>query len=131
MTLQRWRDRLTVALRPSSPAEPGGLPFSDLYPTLRPVGIRSRAYPPVRFVAASTRSTLLAIANPARVALEIVNDGAGNLYLAAGAAATTTSYTAKLPAGALFAFEDPDVYQGDIYGVWDVASGAARITEQT
>lgn len=130
MTLQRWARSLR-ALQRGPADEPGGLPFTDLYPNLRPVGIRSRAYPPVRFVGATLDSTIVALANPARTMLEITNAGAANLYLTHGPAASALSYTAKLPPGAIYVLEGPDVYQGDVAGLWDAVSGAAQVTEAT
>lgn len=128
--MMRW---LRDVLRPADRPEPGGLPYSDLYPNLRPVGIRSRAYPPVRFVGASTSPVVLAAANPARRELTIVNDGTANLYVAEGSGVSTTSWSEKLPAGGAVVLESEgdDGYRDVVMGVWDAANGAARITERT
>jgi len=114
-----------------APPDAGGLPFEALYPTLPPTGIRRRSYPPARFVGSTTAAVLLAAANPSRVGLTIRNDSTANLYAAEGSGVSTSSYTDKLPPGGSIILEPPDVWTGDVYGVWDAVNGAARITETT
>jgi hypothetical protein len=46
-----------------------------------------------------------------------------------GATAATTSYTVKMVGGAYY--EVPFGYTGVIDGIWDSATGAARMTELT
>jgi hypothetical protein len=114
--------------RPS--AEPGGMPFAALYPTL-PGELRTRSYQSLRSVPASTSTVILAPANPARRSLAIVNDSSADLYIAEGPIASSSSYSLHLSPGQTGVLEDPDVYQGDVAGVWTAAAGAARVTEST
>ncbi len=133
MTLRRLLESIEALRTPAPAPRPtgGGLAWGDVYPSLRPPGINPRTYPATRSVASSTDSVILALANPARRALSIVNDGTANLYVNLGAVASSGSFTSKLPAGATFVIEGPDVYRGDVAGVWDALSGFARIREQT
>lgn len=117
--------------RPSGDDVAGGLPFEQLYPPHRPTGIVSPSYQSTRSVAATLSSTLLAPANPARRSLTITNDGTANLYVNRAGFASTSSFAVKLTAGATMVLESPDVYLGDVAGVWDAVNGSARITETT
>lgn len=56
------------------------------------------------------------------------NDSAAILYLAYGAAATTTDFTAKIPADGYWEAPAP-VFDGLITGIWSSATGSARCTE--
>jgi hypothetical protein len=89
-------------------------------------------------VAASATSVTLAAASVAvlgssagRMGLVVVNDSAsGTLYLAYKATAAITgasAYTYKIAPGETWTMPAP-LYNGAISGIWDVASGAARIT---
>jgi len=122
-------DRL-LGRSPSSPPEPGGLAFEELYPRHRPTGLDVASYAPVRTIAASTSSQVLAAANPVRDSLVIVNDSASAiLYVAFEPVASTSGYVAKVGPGASFVAQEPGVWKGVVAGVWDAAVGAARITE--
>lgn len=123
-------DRIRRAIAPRAP-EPsvGGMPWGDLYPSLRAAGTRARVYRPVVSIASTTSSTLIAPANPARRSLQVVNDGTATLWLTFGPVATASSFTAKLAPGATFVAEEPGVYQGDVAGVWSITNGSARVTE--
>lgn len=127
----RWIRGVTAPTRARSVTEPAGLEWGALYPSIPGAGLAGPSYAPPRSVAASTSSTILALANPARTGLTIANDGAANLYVAFGPVATLTSWTMKIPAGAVAVIEPERQYVGDVAGVWDAASGSARITEQT
>jgi hypothetical protein len=112
-------------------SEPGGLPFSALYPSRPAQLLAQRSYSPIRSVPASTSSQVLADANPSRRSLTIVNDSSANLYLALGPVASSAGYSILLGPSQTGVLEDPDVYQGVVAGVWSAAAGAARITETT
>lgn len=81
-------------------------------------------------VASSASNVTLKAANTARRGLLVVNDSAAILYLKFGATATTSSFTAKIAAGASWEMPKP-TYQGIVDGIWASADGAARITELT
>lgn len=80
-------------------------------------------------VAGSASSVTLFAANKAARGRIVVNDSTANLFLAYGATATTSAYTAKIsPAGY---WEGPKpLYRGVISGIWDAAAGNARLTEE-
>ncbi len=88
------------------------------------------------YTASTTTVQFLANLSPAlRQRIVIYNDStSANLYLAFGSAGSTTDYTYKLLPGGLYTEEQGDaasdgVWNGSIFGVWDSASGAARVTE--
>jgi len=81
-------------------------------------------------VASNAANVTLLAANAARKGAMITNDGSNNLFVKLGATASATSYTAKLIPGAYYELPSP-VYTGIIDGIWDVATGSARITELT
>lgn len=82
-------------------------------------------------VAASVTSVTLLSANTARCHAVIVNDStAATLYVKFGATASTSSYTYRLSPGGTLELANP-VYTGRVDGIWNVASGNARITEVT
>lgn len=56
------------------------------------------------------------------------NDSVAFLYLAYGAAATTTDFTVKIPPDGYWEAPAP-VYDGLITGIWSSATGSARLTE--
>jgi hypothetical protein len=85
----------------------------------------------VTSVAANAGSVTILAGNANRKGAMITNDSVtGTLYLKLGAVASTTSYTAKLIPGAYYELPSP-VYFGIIDGIWDIASGNARVTETT
>lgn len=80
-------------------------------------------------VSGSATSVTILAANTNRLGATIFNDSSANLYLKLGATASTTSFAVKLyPDGY---FEVPANYSGIINGIWDSATGAARVTEIT
>jgi hypothetical protein len=134
----RLRDALLAPAHPPAPparradptGEGGGIVFESLYPRSSapilpaPVSSSSR-----RNVNAALVSTILSPANPARKALVIVNEtGTGDLYLAEAGDVTLEAYTAKLRPGVTAVIRD---YAGDVAGIWTVADGTARVTEET
>lgn len=94
-------------------------------------GNSSAATGTVTSVAASASNVTLLAANAARQAATFYNDSAtANLYLKLAATASTSSFTVLLAPGAYYEIPNP-VYTGIVDGIWDVASGNARITEIT
>lgn len=83
----------------------------------------------VTSVAASVASVNLLAANANRLGLVINNEGTSTLFVKMGAAASPTSYTARIPARGYW--EMPFSYTGVIDGIWSVANGNAVITELT
>jgi hypothetical protein len=82
-------------------------------------------------VAGATASTTLQAANTARLGLQIVNDSTAVLYVKFGAAAASTSYTVQLQAGESWVMPPAYRYTGIVTGIWDSATGNARVTEMT
>lgn len=82
----------------------------------------------VTSVAASITSVNLKATNTSRKTLIIFNDSANVLFVKYGATASATSFTWKLLAGEHVVIDD---YNGVVDGIWDVATGSARITETT
>ncbi len=81
-------------------------------------------------VAANVASVQLLAANPTRKGFSITNDGTANLFLAFGNTPTTTNYKYKLVPGAVYE-SGTTVWLGVVNGIWDVASGNARISEES
>jgi hypothetical protein len=81
----------------------------------------------VTSVAGSATSVTILASNANRRGATIHNDSSAILYVKFGAAATTSSFTAKLIADAYY--EVPFSYTGIIDGIWASATGNARITE--
>jgi hypothetical protein len=81
-------------------------------------------------VAASTSSVTLFAASDISRGRNVTNDSpAATLYLKFGTTASLTSYTVKIPPGGYFEFPRPAPYAGRVDGIWDIASGSARLTE--
>lgn len=60
----------------------------------------------------------------------VFNDSSAILYLKFGTtAASTTSYTVQLAAGAYYEFPSDPLYCGPVQGIWASANGSARLTE--
>lgn len=80
-------------------------------------------------VAASASNVTLLAANAARVEYTVYNDSTANLYLVENsAAASLTAFTWKIPPGGGW---DSTIWTGQVNGIWDSATGNARITERT
>ena len=80
-------------------------------------------------VAASITTVTVLALNNGRKGATIYNDAAAILYLALGSGASVTNFTAKLFSETYY--EVPYEYLGIITGIWNVATGAARVTELT
>lgn len=80
-------------------------------------------------VAGSASSASLLAANTSRLGATIFNDSVSPLYLKLGTTASTSSFTVKINPGGYY--EVPFGYSGAIDGIWDTATGNARITELT
>lgn len=79
-------------------------------------------------VTAAASDTLVLAANLNRIGATVQNDSTALLYLKLGASgASTTSYTVKLKSQDYY--EVPYGFTGVIYGYWEAANGAARVTE--
>lgn len=81
-------------------------------------------------VAGSATSVTLLASNTARRGAMIHNDSSAVLYLKLGAVAAATSFTVKMSAGDYYELPSP-CYTGVIDGIWDSATGSARVTEVT
>ncbi|MCA1572426.1 MAG: hypothetical protein LC798_19420 [Chloroflexi bacterium] len=93
----------------------------------RPIQPRA-ATPTQTSVAASVTNVTVLASNANRLGVTVFNDSAtGVLFLKLGATASTTSFTVKMAVGSYY--EVPFGYTGIIDGLWDVASGNARVTE--
>lgn len=83
-----------------------------------------------RSVPASLVSIPLCPANYKRSMATITNDDTvANLYVLLGDGdASTTRFTIKIPPRGYYEFPVP-AYKGKVSGIWDSATGSARITE--
>lgn len=81
----------------------------------------------VTSVAASGSNVTLLASNANRMGFAVFNDSSVNLFLKCGATASTSSFTVKMAAGSYY--EVPFKYSGIVDGIWDSATGNARITE--
>lgn len=79
-------------------------------------------------VAGSASSVTLQASNSSRLGWSVFNDSAANLYVKFGSTASATSFTVKVGVGEFYELPTP-VYTGIITGIWDSATGAARVTE--
>lgn len=80
-------------------------------------------------VASSITSATILAANSNRKGATIWNESTANLFLEFGAAATTSTFVAKLTAGGYY--EVPFSYAGVISGIWLAANGNALVRELT
>ena len=80
-------------------------------------------------VAGSASSVTVLASNANRLGATIYNDSTATLYLKLAATATTTSYTVKMFPEDFYEVEYG--YTGIIDGIWDSATGAARVVEFT
>lgn len=80
-------------------------------------------------VSASATSVTVLAANTGRLGAIVVNDSTVNAYVKYGTTASTTSFTVKMLPGDYH--EVPFGYTGIITGIWDSATGSARVTEIT
>jgi hypothetical protein len=78
-------------------------------------------------VSASATSVAIFASNPSCRGRAVRNDSAAALYLEFGGAATTESCV-KLDPGDYYEFQAPR-FAGAVYGIWDSATGYARVTE--
>jgi hypothetical protein len=81
-------------------------------------------------VAASATDVTVLAANAARRGATVFNDSTVLLYLLlAAATSSATVFTVKLSGGGYY--EVPFGYAGIIHGIWESATGSARVTELT
>ncbi len=81
-------------------------------------------------VAGNAGSTSLIASNANRLGAVIYNDSTSYLNIKYGSGASATSFTYRIPPNYTWEMPHPG-YTGDIYGIWDVATGNARCTEIT
>lgn len=79
-------------------------------------------------VNSSATSVTLFAANGEANGRTIFNDSSSALDVKFGVTASATSFTVELAAGDFYEFPQP-IYGGRVDGIWDVANGAARVTE--
>ena len=82
----------------------------------------------VTSVSSDVVSQTLKAANSSRKVLYIVNESSDNLFVKYGTGATTSDYTIKLASQDIAIIDD---WSGIVTGVWDVATGSAKVTELT
>ena len=82
-------------------------------------------------VAGATSSTTILAANANRVGAIIFNDSAAILYLRLSDSGAATSANRSLDLAPGDVYELPYGYQGLIVGIWESATGNARVTEFT
>ena len=85
--------------------------------------------PTLSSVGASATTVSLLSSNTSRKGVYIFNDSNSAMYVAFAATASTSLYTVKIPAMSFFEMPTTPIYTGTISALWDVATGAARITE--
>ncbi len=84
----------------------------------------------VTTVSASATNVTLLSNNPERGGAIIFNDSASAVYVKFGETATTSSFTYKMGAGDHLVLDaEAALYTGVIDGIWDTATGNARVTE--
>lgn len=81
-------------------------------------------------VSASASAVALKAANPGRKGLVVYNDSGVTLYIGYGATTTTSDFTYKVAAGGTYEMPEP-LFVGLVQGIWDSATGSARVTELT
>jgi hypothetical protein len=79
-------------------------------------------------VSGSASSVTLKAANSSRKKLIVFNDSSSNLYIKYGTTASASSFSYKL---APYDTLEEQTWTGLVTGIWDSATGAARITELT
>lgn len=79
-------------------------------------------------IAASLTSTLLVPANTERLMILIFNDSTAHLNVKFGMSATASNFNIQIPPHGYFEFPLP-IYLDNIYGMWTVANGFAKVTE--
>lgn len=79
-------------------------------------------------IAGSVTNVTLIASNAARRGASIFNDSTSALYIKYGATASTSSFTVKVNPGGYFEVPQP-CYTGIVDGIWDSATGTARVTE--
>lgn len=81
-------------------------------------------------VAASATAVTLLAANTSRLSASIFNDSTVTLYVLFNSGASITNYKVQLVGGAYYEFPFP-IHTGIVTGIWDSATGSARVSEMT
>lgn len=92
--------------------------------------LRSGATATLSNVAGTASNVTVLASNTSRRAVVIVNDSTAALRLKFGSAASATSFTYLLQPGDTLELTST-IYTGIITGLWDSATGSARVTELT
>lgn len=79
-------------------------------------------------IAASATNVTLFAANSARRGALLYNDSGATLFVKFGATASATDFTLRVEANGYFELPQP-CYTGIIDGLWQSATGTARVTE--
>ena len=79
-------------------------------------------------IPASVTSVVLRPATPSRKALIIFNDSTSSVFVAFAPTASSSAFTIKMAGGSSYEFQYP-AYAGAVSGIWETATGSARITE--
>lgn len=82
-------------------------------------------------VGGSATSAALLASNASRKGMYVYNDSTSALYIMYGAIASATAFTVKIGSQGFFEMPTSPVYTGAINGIWDTATGSARVTELT
>ena len=81
-------------------------------------------------VSATTASSTLAAAAAARGGLAVFNDSTSAMRVKLGTGASSTSFLTVIPSQGLWELPAGRlIYTGAVTGIWDTATGAARVTE--
>lgn len=118
---------VTLASNQSALSVTGDVNITNSQIVVEPRALSTTA---VTSVAASASSVQLLAANTGRRRFSVYNDSTATLRLKLGTTASTTSYTVKLVPDAYYESVIGD-YTGRIDGIWESATGSARITEVT
>lgn len=80
-------------------------------------------------VPGNASSVSILASNASRKGAIIFNDSTAALYIKFGATASTTSFTYKIFPNGTWEMSQNAIYTGAIDGIWDSATGNARVTE--
>jgi hypothetical protein len=107
--------------------QPGGMAFSPSVASIAP----APAVSALSNVTGSVTSGTLLASNTSRKQALFFNDSSASLFLGyTSSAVSATSYSVKIAPMGYYEVPWP-IYTGQINGIWDAATGAARITELT
>ena len=81
----------------------------------------------------TTQTLILSASQDVRSHASIFNDAVGSLYITFGAGgvgslSVTGTYDVKITSASYYEFPKP-IYEGEVWGIWDVAGGWARVMQ--